>query len=383
VDPIYLDFNATTPVAEEVFQAMAPYWGTHFGNPSSQHRLGVFAKEAIERARRQVADWLHCDPREIVFTSGGTESNNLALIGLWRSISIVERGPAHFVTTRIEHPAILEPMRFLAEQGVRVSYVNCDQRCRVSAAAIEKELQATTRLVSVMTANNEIGTLQPISEIAELCRSRGIYFHTDAAQAAGKIPLDVNELGIDLLTIAGHKLHAPKGIGALYIRDGVPLERVLFGASQERSLSPGTECVPLIVGLGKAAEIAGRHTRDDLQTLEDLRDRLAEGLRQRIGRSIQLHGDGALRLPNTLSVNFPEVAGSALLACAPGICASTGAACHGHETTISATLQAMGLKPAEAKGTVRLSLGWSTTEAEMELAVQLLAEGWNQARALA
>lgn len=365
-------------MADEVIASMAPHWGREYGNPSSQHLLGRTARNAVEHAREQVAALIHCQPEQIVFTSGGTESNNLALIGRWQALSSEEKSTAHFVSSEIEHPATLEPLKYLAGQGAQISLASSDQHGRISVSAVQAHLRPTTQLVSIMLANNETGVIQPIEQMAECCRDRGIVFHTDAAQAAGKIPVHVEDLGVDLLTIAGHKLQAPKGIGALYVRESVRLGRVLFGASQERGLSPGTECVPLIVGLGQAAVIAARHTAEERLGLQRRRDRFIECLRSAIGRELIIHGESAQRLPNTISVNFPDVVGADLLAVVPEVMSSTGAACHTGDATLSGTLRAMGLSYENAKGTVRVSLGWETTQDEVELGARYLVAGWKR-----
>jgi cysteine desulfurase len=372
--PIYLDHNATTPIAPAVQEAMLPFLREHFGNPSSHHVLGRAASESIEDARGQVAALLGADREEIVFTSCGTESNNLALWGVMTRGAPPFRG--HLIVSHFEHPAVAEPARFLQRLGCDLTLVPCNSTGIVEPDCVRAALKPDTRLVSVMHANNEIGTIQPIREIARLCRERDVLVHTDAAQSAGKIPVLVDELGVDLLTVAGHKLYAPKGIGALYVRRGIALEPLMHGAGHEAGLRPGTENTPHIVGLGRAAAIAMRTLNENSTHMSELRDRLLDLLREGIGRQLTVNGDGAPRLPNTLSVNFPHVAGVDLLARIPELMASTGSACHSGETTTSNTLKAIGLAPHAARGTVRLSVGWYTSPEEIDRAAGLLLESW-------
>lgn len=370
MNTIYLDYNATTPIAPSVQEAMAPFISQHYGNPSSHHALGRACDEAVEDARGQVASLLRADSREIVFTSGGTESNNLALKGVMLAKSPAADG--HLIISSLEHPAITQPARFLERLGYHVSVVQCDRHGTVDPGLVADALRPDTALVSIMHANNEIGTIQPIREIAQLCHQAGTLLHTDAAQSVGKISTIVDELEVDLLTIAGHKLYAPKGVGALYVRRGVVLEPVLHGADHERGIRAGTENVPYIVGLGQAAVWAAKAV-DGLQPqLCRLRDKLQSALCESIGPNLIIHGKEAERLPNTLSVNFPGVSGHDLLAQVPEICASTGSACHSGDSAISATLAALGLTPDEARGTVRLTIGWYTTEDEIAAATARL-----------
>lgn len=373
---IYLDYNATTPVAPSVREALWPFLTEHYGNPSSGHALGRGAHEAIEDAREQVAALLGADREEILFTSGGTESNNLALLGVARRHA-VELG-AHIVISALEHPAVVQPARALEKLGYQVSVVGCSRPGVVLPESIAAAMRPNTVLVSVMHANNEIGTIQPIRAIADLCHARGALLHTDAAQSIGKIATNVRELGVDLLTVAGHKMYAPKGIGALYVRSGVALDPVTYGAGQEGGLRPGTENVTGIVALGRAAALAARKWEEHADRLEALRDKLFARLLDGIGPRLLLHGAGAPRLPNTLSVSFPDVAGRDVLARVPELCASTGAACHSGVTSMSSTLAAIGATPEQAAGMVRLSLGWSTTDEEIERAASLLLGAWDQ-----
>lgn len=369
--PIYLDYNATTPVAQAVVEAMLPFLNQHFGNPSSNHPLGRAAAEAIEDARMLVAAAIGADREEIFFTSGGTESNNLAILG--SMLDAPSNG--HLITSQIEHPAVLEPIKWLEQQGHRVSYVRSNRDGVVEPESIKAALRSETRLVSIMHANNETGAIQPLSAIAEVLQERDVVFHTDAAQSLGKIPLQVDELGVNLLTIAGHKCYAPKGVGALYVRFGTVLHPVFRGAPHERGLRPGTENVAGIVGLGRACQLLStRGEQANLQILQR-RDQLARLLWADIPE-LQINAAHATRLPNTLSVIFPRVAGHELLQRAHDVYASTGSACHSGNASRSATLENLGLDVETARGTVRLSLGWHTTDAEIQQAANSLIAAW-------
>lgn len=378
VDPIYLDYNATTPVAPEALAAMLPWLRDQFGNPSSTHPCGRRAAQAIATARRQVADLIGARPHEIVFTGCATEANNLALLGVARALGTSRR---HLVISAIEHPAVMAPAMVLREEGWDVAVVPVDGFGRISLEALEQSLRPQTALVSVMHANNEVGTVQPIREIARLTRQRGILLHTDAAQSAGKLPLNVDELGVDLLTLAGHKFHAPKGVGALYVRGGTPIRSVLFGAEQEHGLRPGTENVASIVALGAAAEAVAR----SLPAATDHQRALRDHLHQRLAAAIpdlRLNGHPEHRLPNTLHVSFPRVSGRALLAAAADVvAASVGSACHSERDAVSGVLAAMGADAARAAGAVRLSVGRNTTRDEVERAAAALLRAWRQTHA--
>ncbi|HZT32971.1 MAG TPA: aminotransferase class V-fold PLP-dependent enzyme [Bryobacteraceae bacterium] len=375
--PVYLDYNATTPHHPEVLAAMRPYLEEHFGNPSSGHWYGEEPRRAVERARRQVAGLLGCRPEEIVFTSGGTESNNYALRGA--ALACRDRGN-HILTTQIEHPAVLEVCRSLERVGFEVSYLPVDEHGRVRLADMEAALRADTILISVMHANNEIGTIQPIAGIAALARRLGILLHTDAAQSAGKIPVRVDDLGVDLLSLAGHKLYAPKGVGALFVRRGLGLVKLMEGAGQEGNCRPGTENVVEIAGLGQACEIAARDLETNAAHLAAMRDRLEAGLRIRIP-DLRVHGHPRERLPNTLSAAFAGVDAPALLtALRDSVAASAGAACHS-AGEVSGVLRAMQVPPAWARGTVRFSTGRLTTPEEVDRAVEAVAEAVAQVRA--
>ena len=365
-DYIYLDYNATTPTDPGVAEAMTPYLTGFYGNPSSGHRAGREAREAVERARTQVAVCLGCTADEIIFTSGGTESNNLALRGV-----VSARGGGHVVTSAIEHPAVLEVVLAMEMEGlIDLTVVGVDSHGRVDQNEIGDALRPNTVLVSLMLANNEVGTLQPVAEVSSICRKRGILVHTDAAQAVGKLPVDVDFLGVDLLTVAGHKLYAPKGIGALFIREGVEIQPLILGAGHERRLRAGTENILEAVGLGMACEIVAQGLADEMERLVSLRNgfrhRLADGF---VG--LIEHGHPFERLCNTLSVSFQGVnAGELLEIIGDDVAASAGAACHGNQVQVSHVLAAMGVEPEVALGTVRFSVGRFSTESEIAAAVK-------------
>lgn len=364
---IYLDYNASTPIAPEVAKAMKPFLTQHFGNPSSHHWAGAPAKEAVEHARGQVAGLLQCKRNEIVFTSGGSESNNHAIKGVFYALK--EKGN-HIITTQIEHPAVINPCRFLERCGAEVTYVGVDQSGRVDPEDIKKAVTPQTILITVMHANNEVGTIQPVEEISKIAKHHGILFHTDAAQSVGKVKTTVDDLGVDLLSIAGHKLYAPKGVGALYSREGTPIESLIHGAGHESGRRAGTENVLLIVGLGMACEIAKRHLDD--HKIQDLRDRFWEMLKKNFGNEIVLNGHPTHRLPNTLNVSFIGRVGAEILARLEGVAASTGAACHSGLVELSPVLKAMGIPPEIGMGAIRFSLGRMTTFPELERVIDLL-----------
>ena len=363
---IYLDFNASTPIAPEVAEAMKPFLTQHFGNPSSLHWAGVPAKEAVENARIQVADLLHCDPGEVVFTSGGSESNNHAIKGVF--FARKEKGN-HIITTQVEHPAVINPCRFLEKLGAAVTYMGVDQNGRVNPEEIEKAVAAKTILITVMHANNEVGTIQPVEEISKIAKKHGIPFHTDAAQSVGKIETEVDKLGVDLLSIAGHKVYAPKGVGALYIREGTSIEPLIHGASHESGQRAGTENVLLIVGLGKACEISKNYLSDD--RIRNLRDRFWKLLQDNFGDDIVLNGHPLHRLPNTLNVSFVGKVGGEILSHMEEVAASTGAACHSGSVELSPVLKAMEVSPEVGMGAIRFSLGRTTTVEEVDRVVEL------------
>jgi cysteine desulfurase len=365
---IYLDYNATTPLDPETVEAMRPCLDEVFGNPSSTHIYGLEARAVVEEARGKVAAFLNGRPDEIVFTSGGTESNNHAIKGI--AFAHRDRGN-HIITSAIEHPAVTEVCHDLEGQGFRVTFLPVDDRGLVDVEALKRAITAETILVTVMHANNEVGTIQPIEEIASLVRGRGIFFHTDAAQSAGKIPVDVESLGVDLLSLAGHKLYAPKGIGALYIRQGTKIGKFMHGAGHERNLRAGTENVLEIAGLGKACETAKRDLDRNRARMTQTRDRLHEGLRARL--DVRLNGHPEQRLPNTLSVGFRGVDAGVLLEEMKDIAASAGAACHGASVEISKVLRAMAVPMEYARGTVRFSTGKATTIEDIDRAVEIIA----------
>jgi cysteine desulfurase len=372
--PIYLDHNATTPLLPDVVDAMLPYLREHFGNPSSGHAYGRKAHDAIEAARGQVAALLGCGADEIVFTSGGTEANNLAIRGVADA-----SGRRSIVTSVVEHPATAAPCRYLEAGGWRVDRVEVDAQGRADVERARARITDATALVTIMHANNETGTLQPVAELAETARARGAVVHTDAAQSVGKVPVRVDDLGVDLLSVAGHKLYAPKGVGALYVRRGTRLRPFALGAGHERGLRPGTENVASIVGLGVACSLAGRRLAERPHGVRAVRERLWDGLRARVP-GLALHGHPTERLPNTLNVRFPDVTGSAVLAATPEVAASTGSACHDGAESASSVLLAMGVDPQAALGAVRLSLGVTTTEADVDAAIEALVRGWRSAR---
>ncbi|MDO8630996.1 MAG: cysteine desulfurase family protein, partial [Phycisphaerales bacterium] len=345
---IYLDYNASTPVDEAVYEAMLPFLRRMHGNPSSSHALGRPLREAIEKARGQTASLIGARPDEIVFTASGTEANNHVIKGVAHALR--KRGN-HMITSKIEHPAVTNPCHFLESVGCEVSYVGVDSTGRVDPQEVAGEVRGTTVLISIMHANNEVGTIQNIAEIAAVAHEGGVLMHTDAAQSCGKIATDVHELGVDFLSMAGHKLYAPQGIGALYIRDGISLEPLLHGAGHQKGRRAGTEPTALIVGLGAACEMAKRPPAPPLQgggasgdaRMVALRDRLFEGLKRRLGDRVVLLGHPTARLPNTLCVGFRGRIGGEVLEACPEICASTGAACHSGRRERSATLAAMGV----------------------------------------
>ncbi|ULL16134.1 cysteine desulfurase [Paenibacillus sp. H1-7] len=367
--PIYLDNNASTPVAPEVFQEMLPFLQQHYGNPSSSHWAAASLQETIEMARSRIASAIGAATREVIFTSGGTEANNHALKGVY--FASRHRG-SHIITTTIEHPAILNPCSFLETLGAEVTYVPVDGLGRVSPEAVERAIRNDTILISVMHANSEVGTIQPIGEIARIAKRYGILVHTDAAQSFGKIPVHVDELGVDLLSIAGHKLYAPKGVGALYVRNGTEISPFVHGAGHESGRRAGTENVPYLVALGKAAELAAEKVNDP--AVRVLRDALKDGLQAVFGHRVQFNGDPTLNLPNTLNVSFLGMNGQQILNQFPEIAASTGSACHSGSTSLSPVLRAMGISEYEGLGAIRFSLGRYTTREEIETVVALFAE---------
>ncbi len=373
--PVYLDYNATTPLAPEVREAMLPYLGVLFGNPSSSHVYGRKALQAVAQAREEVALLIGASAEEIVFTGGATEANNLALLGVAKAVS---PGKRQLIVSAIEHPAVLAPARELERQGWALAVLPVDSHGRLELPVLAQALRAETALVSVMLANNEIGTIQPIAAMARLTRACGVLLHTDAAQAAGKLPIDVDALGVDLLTLAGHKCYAPKGVGALYRRKGTPLVPIAFGAEQEQGLRPGTENVAAIVALGAAARLARDRQSESARQLMSRRDRLHDALARNIP-GLVLNGHPEHRLPNTLHCSFPGLRASALLeAVADDVAASRGSACHEATEAVSGVMAAIGADAERASGAVRLSVGWPTTEAEIDRAATALISAWQR-----
>ncbi|UWU18025.1 cysteine desulfurase (plasmid) [Rhizobium sullae] len=365
--PIYLDYNASTPIDPTVAAAMRPFLDEAFGNPSSGHWASMPAKAALDHARGQVATLLGAAADEIVFTSGGSEANNLAIKGTF--FALRHKGE-HIITTAIEHPAVLAPCRFLERLGATVTYLPVDRTGRVDPEGVRRAITPHTILISVMHANNEVGTIQPIEEIGAIAREHGIRFHTDAAQSVGKIPTMVDALSVDLLTIAGHKLYAPKGVGALYVRRGVELEPLIHGASHEQGRRAGTESALLAVGLGAACALA-----QDLAPMERIRaprDRFWRTLQDHVGDRVVLNGHVEHRLPNTLNVSFVGMVGADVLAGLDGVAASTGSACHSGRVELSPVLAAMGVPERIGMGAVRFSLGRATTEAEIDAVIDRL-----------
>jgi cysteine desulfurase len=378
---VYLDNNATTPVLPEVLEAMRPYFGEHFGNASSIHHHGQETRAAVERARESVAALLGCRPAEVVFTSGGTEADNLAIFGL------VQPGD-HVVASTIEHHAVLNSCKHLQEKGIEVTYVPVDGRCLVDPDDVRRALRPSTKLVTIMMANNETGVIQPVEEIGRICAEADVYFHTDSVQAASKVPIRVKDIGCDLLSISGHKIHAPQGVGALFVRKGTTLEPRFFGGSHERSRRAGTENVPGIAGLGKAAELAIKSFEkgnshfsqkqgvmgqpDDVEMVK-LRDRLESEILSRVD-SAGVNGAGAPRVPNTTNIFFDYIEGEALVIALDlkGLAVSTGAACSSGAIEPSHVLTAMGLRPDRARASLRFSLGKQTTSEDVDFAIQLV-----------
>ncbi|WP_063682942.1 cysteine desulfurase family protein [Bradyrhizobium stylosanthis] len=367
--PIYLDYNASTPIDPAVAAAMRPFLDEAFGNPSSGHWASIPAKAALEQARGQVAALLGAAPDEIIFTSGGSEANNLAIKGTFFALN---RKGAHIITSAVEHPAVLAPCRFLERLGTVVTYLPVDRTGRVDPEDVRRAITPQTVLISIMHANNEVGTIQPIEEISALAREHGIRLHTDAAQSVGKISTKVDALGVDLLSIAGHKLYAPKGVGALYVRGGVELDPLIHGAGHESGRRAGTESALLAVGLGTACA-----TVADLAPMERvraLRDRFWQALQNRFGDSVALNGHATHRLPNTLNVSFVGKIGGDILGELSGVAASTGSACHAGRIELSPVLAAMGVPERIGMGAIRFSLGRATTSDEIdEVAARLAA----------
>ena len=361
---IYMDHSATTPVAPEVLEAMLPYFSEKFGNASSLHSFGLEAKEALEESREKVAGLLGAKPEEIIFTAGGTESDNLALKGIARKN---QKSGKHIITTQVEHPAILECCRKLEKEGFEVTYLPVTNEGLVEIATLESAIRSDTILISVMHANNEVGTIQPLEEIGRLAAEKDIYLHTDAVQSVGKIPTDVNKLGVDLLSLSAHKLYGPKGVGALYIRNGTRLESIIQGGGHERGLRSGTENIAGIVGLARAGELASQEMASEARRLTDLRDKLARKVLDSV-KEAWINGTMKMRLPGNLNFGFKYVEGESLLLFLDsiGISVSTGSACSSHKLEPSHVLLSLGLKPEECHGSLRITLGRSNTLEEVD-----------------
>ena len=364
MEHIYLDYNATTPLHKDVIEVMQPFISEHFGNPSSAHWHGIQAKMAVGKAREQVAALIECDPDEIIFTSGGTESNNFAIQGI--AFANQSKGN-HIITSVIEHPAVTEVCKYLEQKGFRITYVPVDKNGLIRLKEVVSAITPQTILITVMHANNEVGTIQPIEEISKIAKKNNIPFHTDAAQSLGKIPLSIKTTGVDLLSIAGHKLYAPKGIGVLYIKHGIKLEKIIHGADHERNMRPGTENVIEIVGLGKACEIAGRDLEKNYSHMKNMRDLLANNLTKGL-RNSRINGDLKNCLPNTLSIGFRNTEANMLISELEHVAASAGAACHTDNIEISHVLTAMKVPVEFAMGTIRFSTGRFTTKEQIEQA---------------
>lgn len=375
--PIYLDYNGTTPLDPAVIEAMRPHFEHEHGNPSSSHYYGIEPKRAVQKAREQTADLLGCKPGEVVFTSGGTESNNHALKGAaWAR---KDRGD-HLITSEIEHPAILEVCRYLERSGFRVTYLPVDEFGLVGVADVEGAIRDETILITIMHANNEVGTIQPIEEISQVAGARGIVFHTDAAQSVGKIPTDVTRLGVDLLSVAGHKVYAPKGVGALFVRGSREIDTFMHGAGQEQGMRAGTENVMGIVGLGHACAIAKQDLEENRAHMQATRDMLDHGLAAELA-GVRRNGHPELRLPNTLSVSFQDTEANRILEeIGLDVAASAGAACHSDSVQISHVLQAMHVPEEWAKGTLRFSTGRMTSLHDISRTVAVVAEAVHKLR---
>ncbi len=372
--PIYLDYNATTPVDKEVAEAMMPFLYEMFGNPSSSHEFGIMTKKAVGEARAHVAGLIGCLPEEIVFTSGGTESNNFAIKGT--AFANKHKGN-HIITSSIEHPAVIEVCKYLADNGFKITYLPVDKFGWVDPEDVLKSITSETILISVMHANNEVGTIEPIEEIGEIARKHQIVFHSDAAQSVGKIHVDVNAMKVDLLSIAGHKLYAPKGIGAIYIRKGLTLEKLIHGADHEMNRRAGTENILEISGLGKACELAKRDLDKNQIHLLKMRNALLKGILGAIP-NVRMNGHPVNFLPNTLSLSFRGIEANTLLSELKGIAASAGAACHTGDIKISSVLKSMNVPEDYAMGTIRFSTGKYTTQDEIDKVLELIVSEVNR-----
>ncbi|HUL34682.1 MAG TPA: cysteine desulfurase family protein [Candidatus Eisenbacteria bacterium] len=383
---IYLDYNATTPVDPAVVEAMVPYFSTEFGNASSVHTYGQRARAAVETAREQVALLIGAQAAEVVFTSGGTEADNHAIFGIAANVGAGVGGASagaqpHIITSAIEHEAVLNSCQALEKQGCTVSYVRVNRDGQIDLEELRRAIRPETRLITVMLANNELGSVQPLAEIGRISAKADIYFHTDAVQAAGKIPIDVKALQADLLSLSGHKFYAPKGVGVLFVKSGTPVRQYLYGGHHQRGFRPGTENVAGIVGLGKAAELARNSLESDAARISRLRDRLEQGLLARVPDA-RVNASGAARTPNTCNIMFPGIEGEALLIALDlkGIACSTGAACSSGAVEPSHVLTAIGLPASDARASLRLSLGRWTTEEEIATALEAIPAAVEQLR---
>ena len=380
---VYLDYNATTPVEPEVLDAMLPYFSGEFGNASSIHTFGQKARAAVETAREQVAALIGARAQEIFFTSGGTESDNHAIFGISAPSANGSKSRPHLITSFVEHEAVLNACQALEKQGVDVTYLHVDQDGLIDLEDLRGAIRNETALITIMHANNELGSIQPLEEIGRIAKDADVYFHTDAVQSAGKISIDVNQFQLDLLSLSGHKIYAPKGIGALYVRGGTRLKQLLYGGHHQRGMRPGTENVAGIVGLGKAAEIARHALAHDAERLSALRDRLEHGLLHRVPHS-RINAARAHRTPNTANLVFPGVEGEALLIALDlkGLACSTGAACSSGAVEPSHVLTAIGLPAEDARASLRFSLGRHTTQADVDFALQVIPAAVAQLRQL-
>jgi cysteine desulfurase len=377
---IYLDHNATTPLRPEVLEAMLPYFHEKFGNPSSIHRFGQEVKKGVEEAREQVARLIHAHPREIVFTGSGTEANNLAIKG---AVSLLQKKGRHLITSSIEHPAVLKTCQYLENQGLRVTYLPVDRYGIVDPEEVRESITPETILISVMHANNEVGTIQPVQEIGQIARTHGILFHTDAIQSVGKLPVDVRSLGVDFLSISAHKIYGPKGVGALFIKEGTLIEPLHHGGHHELNRRAGTENVSGIVGFGRASELAFEELERNREKMESLRDHFWEKIREGIDH-VYLNGHPVKRLPNTLNVTFEFIEGESLVINLDlfGIAASTGSACTSGALEPSHVLIAMGVPALQAQGSLRLSVGRESTREEVDQTVDVLKETVGRLRSM-
>jgi len=377
---IYLDHNATTPLRPEVLEAMLPYFHEKFGNPSSIHRFGQEVKKGVEEAREQVARLIHAHPREIVFTGSGTEANNLAIKG---AVSLLQKKGRHLITSSIEHPAVLKTCQYLENQGLRVTYLPVDRYGMVDPEEVRESITPETILISVMHSNNEVGTIQPVQEIGQIARAHGILFHTDAIQSVGKLPVDVRSLGVDFLSISAHKIYGPKGVGALFIKDGTLIEPLHHGGHHELNRRAGTENVSGIVGFGKASELAFEELERNREKMESLRDHFWEKIREGID-NVYLNGHPTKKLPNTLNVTFEFIEGESLVINLDlfGIATSTGSACTSGALEPSHVLIAMGVPALQAQGSLRLSIGRESTLEEVDQTVDVLKETVRRLRSM-